>query len=200
MPARLSSPPRDRHLRPVPSGRCLAVLSPGQAGRRLAQTGRSGDRATDTGRWGRAGSAANAWFSGVRARKSLIVERTTATGRPGFAMSCSGFATSLFFAFCRAVPSSSLSNSLKEKKKEGCEVRGISHARAPRVTAVLPRVRHAAYFLGHQSATPESADSWQLMAGVPLPINDLQLPARQSTCPRVAPRVPPSRVRLESRR
>jgi len=171
-----------------------------QNGRAMARTGKPEGRAGEIGRWVRVGSADNSWFSGVCARKSLIVERTTATGRPGFATSHPSFATSPFSAFCRAAPSSSLSNLLKEKKKEGCEVPGISHARAPRVTAVLPRVRQAAYFLGHQSDTPESADSWQLMAGHSFEIKWLETSPMSSTCPRVALRVPPSRARLETRR
>jgi len=197
--ARRSSAPCSRHPRPVQAGHCVAVVSASQTGWAIARVGKRRGCATVSDRRVGAGSADNSWFSGVCARKSLIVERTTATGRPGFAISHRVFATSPFSAFRRAAPSSSLSNLLKEKKKEGCEGRGISHARAPRVTAVLPRVRQAACFLGHQSATPESADSWQLVAAISLPINDLQPPAWRSTCPRVALRVPPSRARLETR-
>lgn len=198
-PAQRSQLPRSRHPRPVQSGRYLAVLSASQIGQAMARTGKPGSCAAGIGRWVRVGGADNAWFSGVRARKSLIVERTTATGRPGFAMSRPVSAMSPFFAFGCAVPVSSLSNLLKEKKKEGCEVQGISHARAPRVTAVLPRVRDAAYFLGHQLDTLESADSWQLMGRVSLLINRLDAPTKQSTCPRVALRVPPLRDGLERR-
>lgn len=197
--ARRSSPPCSRQPRPVQSGRGLAVVSATQTGWAIARTGKRGSWATVTSRWVWAGSADNSWFPGVRARKSLIVERTTATGRPGFAMSHRVFATSLFFAFGCAVSVSSLSNLLKGKKKEGCERRGIGHAHAPRVAAVLPRVRPVAYFLGHESDTPESADSWQLMGGSSFEIKRLEAWAMASTCPRVALRVPPPRAPSEPR-
>lgn len=66
-------------------------------------------------------SASNTWFSGGLARKSLIVERTTATSHVPFAIS------HVFFAMCLVLSSaappliSSLSNSLKKKKKESEE-------------------------------------------------------------------------------
>ncbi|CAE6784247.1 hypothetical protein R69658_04217 [Paraburkholderia aspalathi] len=227
-PSQRSRPPRGRAPHPVHSGR-IAALDSGfrcvrrrvqqparivtstpfgsvppvppasQNGRATARTGKAGGHAGEISRWVRAGTTNNSWLSEGCALKSLIVEMTTATSHPGFATSCPLFATSPFFAIRRAARSSSLSNLLKEKKKEGCEVQEISYTRAPRVTPVLPLVRHAAYFLGHELDTPESADSWQLMARDSLVINQLDASTTPSTCPRVALRVPPLRACLEVR-
>lgn len=170
-----------------------------QNGLGTARTGRIGGRVSEIARWVRACSANNSWFPGGDVCKSLIVDRSTATNQPAFATSQAGFAMSRFFAVYRAALLFSLSNLLKEKKKESYEVQGIDHLRTPRVTPVLPRVRHAAYFLGHESATPESIDSWQLMARDSLSINRLNVIAAPSTCPRVALRVPPARSCPETR-
>jgi hypothetical protein len=98
---------------------------------------------------------------------------------------------SLFFVIRPTALLSSLSNLLKEKKKEGYEEQEIAYACAPRVTPVLPLVRRVAYFLGHEFDTPQSANTWRSRAIDPLPINGLDVLAIPSTCPRVALRVMP---------
>jgi hypothetical protein len=101
----------------------------------------------------------------VSARKSLIVEKTAAMCRPAFATSRAVFATSPVFALAAAVPFFFLSNSLKKKKKEYVEGRGISRKAMPRVGRVLPSVTDTAYFLGHELDRGATGFSWQLMAG-----------------------------------
>jgi hypothetical protein len=169
-----------------------------QNGLGTARTGRIGGHTSEIGHWVRAGSANNSWFPGDDVRKSLIVDSTTATNQSAFATSQARFATSRLFAACPAALLFSLSNLLKEKKKEGCEVQGIRHSRTPRVTPVLPSVRPAAYFLGHESDTRKTSDSWQLMASDSLSINELNAIVTSTTCPRVVLRVPPSRACSET--
>ncbi|WP_260438610.1 hypothetical protein [Burkholderia contaminans] len=74
------------------------------------------------------------------------------------------FATSPFFVPVAAVPFSSLSNSLKKKKKEYAEGAEIDRKAMPRVGRGLPRVAGAAYFLGHESEGGATGFSWQMMA------------------------------------
>ncbi|CAJ9989166.1 Baseplate J family protein [Burkholderia pseudomallei] len=112
----------------------------------------------------RAGSARESWFSVLSARKSLIVEKSTATNRIRIATSRAVFATSPIFAPAAAVPFSLLSNSLKKKKKEYVEGAEIDRNAMPRVACVLPRVPDAAYFLGHESEGGATGFSWQMMA------------------------------------
>lgn len=112
----------------------------------------------------RAGSARESWFSGLSARKSLIVEKSAAMNRIRIATSRCGFATSPVFAPAAAVPFSLLSNSLKKKKKEYVEGAEIDRKAMPRVGHVLPRVAGAAYFLGHESEGGAMCFSWQMMA------------------------------------
>ncbi len=112
----------------------------------------------------RAGNARESWFSGMSARKSLIVEKSAATCRPVFATSRAVFATSPVFAPAAAVPFSLLSNSLKKKKKEYVEGAEIDRKAMPRVARVLPRVADAAYFLGHELEGGATGFSWQLVA------------------------------------
>jgi len=116
----------------------------------------------------RAGSTRESWFSGLSARKSLIVEKTTAMCRPAFATSRAVFATSPIFAPAAVAPFSLLSNSLKKKKKEYGEGQEISWKALPRVRRVLPRVPDPAYFLGHESDRGATGFSWQLMANKPI--------------------------------
>ncbi|PJO21809.1 Baseplate J family protein [Burkholderia glumae] len=98
----------------------------------------------------RAGSAENSGILGVCARKSLIVEKTPAPYRITFAPICAAFAPSPIFAPAAVAPFSSLSNSLKEKKKEYEERQGIETSALPLVVPVLPSIADAAYFLGPQ--------------------------------------------------
>lgn len=112
----------------------------------------------------RAGSAYESWFSGLSARKSLILEASTAMNRIRIATSRCAFATSSIFAPSAAVPFSLLSNSLKKKKKEYVEGAEIDRNAMPRVARVLPRVADAAYFLGHESEGGATGFSWQMMA------------------------------------
>ncbi|UNY41760.1 hypothetical protein CPT_Milagro_041 [Burkholderia phage Milagro] len=112
----------------------------------------------------RAGSARESWFSGLSARKSLILEARAAMNRIRIATSRCVFATSPVFAPAAAVPFSSLSNSLKKKKKEYVEGAKIDRYAMPRVGRVLPRVAGAAYFLGHESEGSATGFSWQMMA------------------------------------
>jgi hypothetical protein len=65
-------------------------------------------------------------------------------------MSLAGFATSPVFVPGAAALFSSLSKSLKKKKKEYVERQEISPNAVPRVGLVLPSVADAAYFLGHE--------------------------------------------------
>lgn len=186
-------PPRGRTPSLIPSGRVAALDLGFRCVRRCAQqsahaitrppcrpfppvppasrNGRGTARA-ETGR-GRAGrffrrerarSAREAWFSGASARKSLIVEKSTAMCRPPFATSWSIFATSPIFATALTTPFSLLSNSLKKKKKESEEEASKGRDRAPRVLSVLPSVSDVAYFLSHDSEDRATGFSWQLMA------------------------------------
>lgn len=98
-----------------------------------------------------AGSAENSGIWGVFARKSLIVEKTLAPCRIAFAPIHASFAPSPVFALGAVAPFSSLSNSLKKKKKEYEERQGIGSNAMPRVMPVLPSVAHAAYFLCPES-------------------------------------------------
>lgn len=99
----------------------------------------------------RAGSAENSGISGLFARKSLIVEKTLAPCRIAFAPIDASFAPSPILASAAVAPFSSLSNSLKKKKKEYEERQGIDSDAMPRVMPVLPSVAHAAYFLCPES-------------------------------------------------
>ncbi|MBO7930951.1 hypothetical protein J6358_14495 [Burkholderia pseudomallei] len=74
------------------------------------------------------------------------------------------FATSPVFAPAAVTHFSSLSNSLKKKKKEYVEAAEIDRNAMPRVECVLPRVADAAYFLGHESEGDATGFSWQMMA------------------------------------
>lgn len=112
----------------------------------------------------RAGSARESWFSGLSARKSLIVEKSAAMSRIRIAISRGVFATSPVFAPAAAVPFSLLSNSLKKKKNEYVEGAEIDRKAMPRVERVLPSVAGAAYFLGHESEGGATGFSWQMMA------------------------------------
>lgn len=112
----------------------------------------------------RAGSTRESWFSGLSARKSLIVEKSAAMNRIRIATSRAVFATSPIFAPTAVAPFSLLSNSLKKKKKEYGEGQEIRRKAVPRVERVLPRVADAAYFLGHESEVGATCNSWQLVA------------------------------------
>ncbi len=98
----------------------------------------------------RAGSAENSGFPGLFARKSLIVEKTPAPCGIAFAPIGADFAPSPIFAPAAVAPFSSLSNSLKKKKKEYEERQGIDSNAMPRVMPVLPSIADTAYFLGPQ--------------------------------------------------
>ncbi|RIV57258.1 Baseplate J family protein [Burkholderia pseudomallei] len=170
-------PPRGRTPFPLLSGRVAALYSSLRCVRRCAQqsahanarpslfplppvppASRNG-RATaptlrERGRAGRffhrerAGSAENSGIPGLFARKSLIVEKTPAPCRVNSAPSRAAFAPSPIFALAAVAPFSSLSNSLKKKKKEYEERQGINPNATPRVMPVLPSIPDAAYFLG----------------------------------------------------
>lgn len=99
--------------------------------------------------WAR--SADNSGISGVPARKSLILEASAAPRCSAFAPSCFDFAPSRIFAPAAIAPFSSLSNSLKKKKKEYEEKQGIDPNATPRVMPGLPPIADAAYFLGPRS-------------------------------------------------
>lgn len=133
-------------------------------GRATALALREGGRAGRFFHRERAGSTRESWFSGLSARKSLIVEKSAAMNRIEFATSRAVFATSPVFAPAAVVPFSLLSNSLKKKKKEYIEGAEISRNATPRVGRVLPRVADAAYFLGHESEGGATGNSWELVA------------------------------------
>ncbi|PRH36721.1 Baseplate J family protein [Burkholderia gladioli] len=118
-------------------------------GRGTARARRAGGRAGRFSRWVGAGSAKNLWISAVGAPKSLILEASAPTSRPRFATGLSVFATGSVFGPAAAAPLFSLSTSLKKKKKEDQEGADTGRNHAPRLAYVLPRVTHAAYFLGH---------------------------------------------------
>ncbi|AKA61171.1 putative baseplate J family protein [Burkholderia phage AP3] len=99
----------------------------------------------------RAGSAENSGIPGLFARKSLIVEKTPAPCGFAFAPIRPDFAPSPIFAPVAGAPFSSLSNSLKKKKKEYEERQGIDSNAMPRVMPVLPSIADAAYFLCPES-------------------------------------------------
>ncbi|EDT38598.1 Baseplate J family protein [Burkholderia ambifaria MEX-5] len=103
-----------------------------------------------------AGSAENSGIRGVCARKSLIVEKTPAPCRVEFAPIRAAFAPSPIFAPAAVAPFSSLSNSLKKKKKEYEVRQGIDPNATPRVMPVLPSIADAAYFLGPELGRPAS--------------------------------------------
>ncbi|WP_198343536.1 hypothetical protein [Burkholderia ubonensis] len=113
---------------------------------------------------GRAGSAKNSWFSGVFARKSLILEATHATSHPVFATSLAIFAINPDFRLFAAAHFFPLSKLLKKKKKKYVEGQGISRKAVPRVGRVLPRVADVAYFLGHELEGDATCNSWQPVA------------------------------------
>ncbi|WP_175037930.1 hypothetical protein [Burkholderia contaminans] len=100
----------------------------------------------------------------MSARKSLILEASAAMNHIRIATSRCVFATSPVFAPAAAVPFSSLSNSLKKKKKEYVDGAKIDRNAMPRVGRDLPRVADAAYFLGHESEGGAMGFSWQMMA------------------------------------
>ncbi len=154
--ARFVARPQCSPLPPVPPA------SPN--GRATTRALRGRGRASQFFHRERAGRARESWFSGLSARKSLIVEKSAAMNRIRIATSRCVFATSPFFALAAAVPSSPLSNSLKKKKKEYEERAEIDRNAMPRVAHVLPRVADAAYFLGHESAGGATCFSWQMMA------------------------------------
>ncbi|WP_162999314.1 hypothetical protein [Burkholderia sp. Nafp2/4-1b] len=109
-------------------------------------------------------SAKKPWNSGVCSRKSLIVERTPATGHPEFATGWGDFATCPVSSPIAAAPFSLLFKSLKKKKKEGGEVQKLDPDATPQVMAVLPRVWTPAYFLSHGLAGLTTGFSWQSVA------------------------------------
>ncbi|VWD48389.1 Baseplate J family protein [Burkholderia contaminans] len=133
-------------------------------GRVTALALREGGRAGRFFHRERAGSARESWFSGLLARKCLILEASAAMCPSAFATSRAVFATSPVFAPAAVAPFSLLSNSLKKKKKEYVEGAEIIRNAMPRVGRDLPRVADAAYFLGHESEGGATGFSWQMMA------------------------------------
>ena len=132
------------------------------------------------------GSARDTWISPLTARKSLIIENSTATSHLSFATSHRRFAMSLFSGHRRAPYSSLLSKLLKEKKKEGFGKKESDDIESPRVDPDLPSIEGGAYFLGHASHGSAKGDSWQLMASVPFEISHLAINQMPPTYPRVA--------------
>ena len=135
------------------------------------------------------GSARDTWSLTSAARKSLIIEESTATSRRSFATSPRCFAMSLFSGHRRAPYSSLLSKLLKEKKKEGSERKASTDIGAPRVDHDLPSIRAGACFLGHASHESTRGNPWQLMATHPFEISHLPMSRMRPTSPRVALRV-----------
>ncbi|RQQ64141.1 Baseplate J family protein [Burkholderia stagnalis] len=133
-------------------------------GRQKAQTVKKGSRPGAFSRCGMGSNAKNSWFSGRGARKSLILEASTATNHPVIAISRGIFAISPISGLFSGVLFFSLSKLLKKKKKEYVEGQEIGQIAVPRVGRVLPRVAAAAYFLGHESDRGATGFSWQLMA------------------------------------
>lgn len=119
-------------------------------GRATARTERAGGRTGGFFHRVRAGSAENSGISRVVARKSLIPEASTTPNRIDFAPIRAAFTPSPIFVPAAVAPFSSLSNSLKKKKKEYEERQGIDQNAMPRVMPVLPPIADAAYFLGPQ--------------------------------------------------
>ncbi len=192
-PSQPMRPPCGRTPSPILSGRVAALYSGFQCVRRCAQqsahvatrppccplppvpptirngrattrTLRARERAGGFFQRDRAGSTCESWFSRLSARKSLIVEKSAAMSRIRIATSHGIFATSPVSAAAAVAPLSSLSNSLKKKKKEYVEGAEIDRNAMPRVGCVLPRVAGAAYFLGHESEGGATGFSWQMMA------------------------------------
>lgn len=192
-PSQPTRPPCGRTPSLIPSGRVAALYSGFRCVRRCAQQSahavtrppccpvppvppasrngrgtalalKKGGRASPFFHRERAGSARESWFSGLSARKSLIVEKSAAVNRIRIATSRGVFATSPVFSPAAVGPFSLLSNSLKRKKKEYEEGQEVSRKAVPRVGRVLPRVADAAYFLGHESEGGATSFSWQMMA------------------------------------
>ncbi|MCY0389126.1 hypothetical protein OVY01_18420 [Robbsia sp. Bb-Pol-6] len=122
---------------------------------------------------GSTGSAKNTWISGVPLPKSLIREAKCAIRHPDFATSRADFATSPFGRLSLVRLSLSLSNSLKRKKKNTGKESESTRNAVPRVIPVLPSIREAAYFLGHELSANSWHNSWHLMAPVFFGINHL---------------------------
>jgi hypothetical protein len=146
------------------------------------------------------GSARDTWFSAPSKRKSLIVEKSAAMGRPSFAMNPCRFAMSPVSGHRRVACLSLLSRLLKEKKKEGVERKESGDSGPPRVGPGLPSIREGACFLGHVSHESASGDWWQLMAAHSFEISHLAQDRRRPTCPRVALRMVPLRTQPEGGR
>ncbi|CAE6856397.1 hypothetical protein [Paraburkholderia domus] len=153
--------------------------------RRPAQPSPAGQLRTGRG----TGSARETWFFLPTARKSLIIEKSTATSHRSFATSRRRFAMSPFSGHRRVPYFSLLSKLLKEKKKEGLERKASEETGVPRVDPDLPSIGEAAYFLGHASHESAGGDSWQLMAAHPFEISHLAVRRMPPTSPRVALRV-----------
>jgi hypothetical protein len=152
---------------------------------RTALRGVSGRICTGQG----TGSARDTWFSIRAAPKSLILEKSAAASYRLSAMSPGCFAMSLFSWRRLFAHLSSLSNLLKEKKKEGPERKESGDIGAPRVALNLPSIGGGACFLGHVSHESAKGDSWQLMARPPFEIRHLAAGRMPPTCPCVALRV-----------
>lgn len=153
------------HVVARPPCRPLPPVPPASRnGRATTRTLRERGRTSRFFHWERAGSARESWFSGLSARKSLIVEKSAAMNRIRIATSRCVFATGPVFAPAAAVPFSLLSNSLKKKKKEYGEGAEIDRNAMPRVARDLPRVADVAYFLGHESEGGATCFSWRMMA------------------------------------
>lgn len=143
--------------------------------------------------WGGTSGAGNPWKSGIGGAKSLIFEEILSTGYPRFSTGRPGFSTGRISAARRPSFSSSLSKSLKRKrKKQGDRQAGHAH-RHPRVGSVFPRVFASAYFFIHGFHGSETANPWKSVELIPFKINYLELIRGRSTGPQVAPPVLPLR-------
>ncbi len=136
--------------------------------------------------WGRTGSAANPWIWALCGAKSLILEAMPSTCRLKFSTGCSGFSTGCVVSVRRRPSFSSLSKSLKEKRKEQGGKQAEGAQGHPRVAVVSPRVVAPAYFFIHGFHRSGKTNPWKSVEAIPFIINELCQHVGLSTDPQVA--------------
>ncbi len=136
--------------------------------------------------WGGTGSAGNPWKSGVGGAKSLIFEEMPSTSCPRFSTGCPGFSTGRISVARRPPFPSSLSKSLKRKRKKQGERQAGRARRHPRVGSIFPRVFAPAYFFIHGFRRVERANPWKSVDRKAFGISELGAFECASTGPQVA--------------